>query len=64
MKIDRNGEIDPRFMVDDEPEAEICQCCDEQEAFEKHETRNGRIWMCAFCLDWHMKNDTKFLILT
>jgi hypothetical protein len=52
----------PIYIDDLPPEPEICGACDNEEATDYWLTSIGRIYLCATCLDWHLANDTNFLI--
>lgn len=54
--------IDPRYTTDPPEEPTICQCCDEEEATDLWKTTLGKKWICGYCLDFHLKEDTHFLI--
>ena len=62
MKSDKHGETDPRYMQDLEPEKETCGACEEEEATDYWLTTLGRMYLCGYCLDFHLKEDTHFLI--
>mgnify|MGYP003495306171 FL=1 len=57
MTIDRNGETDPRFMVDAPKDKVMCQCCQNEEATQYWLTLNGRLRMCDWCVNSPDKDD-------
>lgn len=68
MNFDDKDIHDPRnpvYLPDlpKEPEEpKKCQCCDEDEAIEFWLTSLGRKWICQYCLDYNLENETHFLI--
>jgi hypothetical protein len=57
MTIDRNGETDPRFMVDAPKDKDMCMCCQTEEATQYWLTLNGRLRMCDDCVNSPDKDD-------
>ena len=54
--------LDPRYTTDPPEEPTICGACQESEATDYWLTTLGRMYLCGYCLDFHLKEDTRFLL--